>query len=240
MQTFQTVEEILEAKAGMIAVDKPVGVSSHTVVNWARKVFGVKRIGHTGTLDPLASGLLILLVSRSYTKLQDTYLKQDKEYRVTMRLGVVSDTYDSTGVLSEQMPVSEVLQITDENIRTALLSFVGESEQQVPVFSAVKRGGQKLYQLARSGEADTVELPTRLITIYSIDDIWTDRSDSQAVFVSFTVSCSSGTYVRSLVHDCGQKLGTGAVVTALRRTAIGDFLLSDAPICPNIPKRFYH
>ncbi|MCA9369116.1 MAG: tRNA pseudouridine(55) synthase TruB [Pseudomonadales bacterium] len=231
----------MSKKAGMLLVDKPSGISSHTVVNWARKAFGVKKIGHTGTLDPLASGLLVLLVSREYTKLQDTYLKQDKEYFVVAELGVVSDTFDRMGRVEQTATYDELALVTQSQIDSALHAFVGESLQTVPAFSAVKIAGEKLYDLARKGNIDTFDLPTRSITLTNIvlHSVMRDGQQKK-VFVTFSVGCSSGTYVRSLVQDFGVTLGCGALVSELRRERIGTFCIQDEQtICPVVPKRFH-
>ncbi|NCN51300.1 MAG: tRNA pseudouridine(55) synthase TruB [Candidatus Pacebacteria bacterium] len=239
MHDLDTVQSILENKGGLLAVDKPSGVSSHTLVNWARKVFGIRKVGHTGTLDPLASGLLLLLVGRKYTKQQPKYLKQDKKYLVTAQLGITTDTYDAMGRRVSEKFWTEIEDITEKAISTALNSFQGESEQTVPAFSAVKRKGKKMYDLALSGELSTADLPKRTITILDITLISVSKdSSAQEFFVTFSVSCGSGTYVRSLVHDVGQLLGCGAIVKELRRTRIGSTQITDATVCPVLPKQY--
>ncbi len=235
-----TYKTILQEKAGVLVVDKPTGVSSHTLVNWARKAFSVRKIGHTGTLDPLASGLLVLLVGREYTKQQERFLKLDKGYTVTGKLGVETDTYDSAGRIVTQSNWEVVQELADEDIIEAVMSFQGEIEQTVPAFSAVKRGGKKLYELALTGEIEKVSLPTRTVQILSISDVSVTRdSKNEELFFTCTVFCSSGTYIRSLIHDIGAVLEVGAHVTQLRRIQIGDCPIQQAKLCPFLPRRFF-
>jgi len=230
---------------GVLLVDKPMGVSSHAVVNWARRCSGIKKIGHTGTLDPLATGLLILLIGRSYTKLQDKYLKKNKEYLCTAKLGLQTDSYDIDGDVITQTDWSEISKISREDIERAMFDFSGEIKQIVPVFSAVKRGGRKLYALMREAKnkqedvSDLINnLPIRNVQVYNLSliDFDIDEPKKEATF-SFTVACSSGTYIRSLVHDIGQKLGVGATVVQLRRTTIGEISIDQAKMCPLFLKR---
>jgi tRNA pseudouridine55 synthase len=212
---------------GLYLADKPVGPSSHAIVNYFRKQSGLKRVGHCGTLDPLASGLLIMLVGRDFTKLQDKYLKQDKEYLVTARLGVATDSYDVTGQITARSDWASVAKITKSEVLEQLKHFRGTIEQTVPIFSAVKIAGQKLYQKARRGE--TVTLPSRQVTLYELELVDFKKDvKKEELSCSLRVKCSSGTYIRSLVHDLGQKLGVGAHVSKLRRTQIGNFHVKNA------------
>lgn len=212
-------------KTGILLVDKPSGPTSHDVVSWARRRFHIRRIGHTGTLDPLASGLLILLIGRENTKKQEQFLKLDKQYEVTLQFGAQSDTFDAEGHISA---TSFVHAVTRSQLEAALRSFVGEQQQAVPPFSAVKVKGQPLYKRARAGKT-IIETPVRTIVIQQLELLefaWPNAT--------LSVACSSGTYVRSLVHDLGKTLGVGAYVTALKRTAIGEYSLTDATVCPVI------
>ncbi len=213
-------------------VDKPVGPTSHDLVDWLRRVSDVRRVGHTGTLDPLASGLMIMLVGREYTKLQDQFLKKDKTYLVTAQLGITSDSYDITGTVMTQNDNWQKLK--KENFENVANQFVGQIEQTVPIYSAVKIKGEKLYDLARRGQADQVGLPARSVTIYSLNIL-----DFSLPYFTLEVSCSSGTYVRSLIHDIGQALGVGAVVTALRRVQIGEYSIDQTEVCPFFKKRIF-
>jgi tRNA pseudouridine55 synthase len=241
MKKIVAVKTILEP--GILIVDKPTGITSHTVVNWARKNSGIKKVGHTGTLDPLATGLLILLIGKEYTKLQDQYLKQDKTYECVAKLGLTTDTYDIDGEKLIKSSWDEISKISLENIQDILPSFTGNIEQQVPIFSAVRKNGRKLYKLARAAKHDPNEkekvtellkdLPSRNITIHSlsIDDFIVDPKNQES-FIKFTVSCSSGTYIRSLAHDMGETLGVGATVISLRRTKIGEISINEVKFCP--------
>lgn len=229
--TFSGFEEIQSLKKGMLLVDKPIGPTSHDVVAWARKVFQVRKIGHTGTLDPLASGLLILLISRDYTKLQAQLLKQDKTYRVTAALGITSDTYDCTGTVT---PSGVEVHPTDSQLRVVLDQFIGEIDQEVPAFSAVKVGGKKLYKIARRNSATLPQLPSRKVVISNIELIeyaWPN--------VTLRIDCSSGTYVRSLISDLGKVLNVGAMVTSLRRERIGTVTIEQASVCPHFISRHH-
>lgn len=213
--------------SGILLIDKPTGMTSHDVVGHIRRNVGIKCVGHAGTLDPLATGLLIILVGRQYTKLQDTFLKQDKEYECTMELGKTTDTYDSEGTVLASQPWEVVSQITDEQIAAAVAHFVGDQSQTVPVYSAVKVRGRRLYKFAR--QQQKVVLPVRQVTIHRIDLVSVNRdADSQQLSLTLRLSVSSGTYIRSLAHDLGQFLGVGATVTALRRTAIGHLRVENA------------
>lgn len=218
---------------GLLLVDKPTGVTSHDVVDWARKISGIRRIGHTGTLDPLATGLLILLLGRQYTRLQAKYLHLDKSYICEARLGVETDSYDVEGQVVRETDWEVVSQLSRSEIEATLQDFQGRSEQTVPAFSAVKQSGKKLYQLARSGGAKNLYLPSRAIEISLIKLLKVEKNETKKIYkITFAVRCSSGTYIRSLASDIGKALGVGASVTALERTSIGSFELSQATICP--------
>lgn len=210
--------------AGIVLVDKPAGITSHDVVNRIRKATGVKKIGHAGTLDPLATGLLIILISREFTKQQAKFLKKDKQYLVTGRLGIVTDSYDIDGQVVEEVEKEKVEKITKKDIETVLQSFKGEITQRVPAYSAVKVGGKKLYELARKDKIDLKKLPKRQVIIQEIELVELDQKKGE---FTLKVDCSSGTYIRSLVHDLGQKLGVGATVVQLRRTKIGKMKVED-------------
>lgn len=227
------MEKILQP--GIILVDKPTAVSSHAVVKWARIHSGIEKIGHTGTLDPLATGLLIILIGKQYTRLQSQYLQQDKEYICTAQLGLTTDSYDICGTVTAQANWDVVSLITQEAIAQCLVHFTGKTVQTVPIFSAVKQKGKRLYELALSGKADSVVLPSREVTIYALELLtFESNQKSKTAYVTFKVSCNSGMYVRSLAHDIGTMLGVGATVTALRRTKIGALSVDQAAFCPLI------
>ncbi|MBR1875345.1 tRNA pseudouridine(55) synthase TruB [Candidatus Saccharibacteria bacterium] len=205
----------------VILIDKPDGITSFGVVARVRRVLkervGSKvKVGHTGTLDPFATGLLILLAGKA-TKRSNEFLKKDKEYEAEIFLGSTSTTGDPEGEISQ---VSDKVPSLEE-IESVCSEFVGEISQKVPAFSAVKINGQRAYQLARSGKE--VDTPTRKVTIYSIEIL----SYNYPV-LKIKTFVSSGTYIRTLGEDIGAELKTGAYLTALRRTKIGDYSVSDA------------
>lgn len=299
---------------GIALIDKPSGMTSHDVVNLVRKKTQIKRVGHCGTLDPLASGLLIILIGRAYTKLQDQFLKLDKQYLVEAQLGISTDSYDIEGKITHQTQEELIKQVTKDQLQTVVKTFFGQQNQQVPIFSAVKIGGKKLYQLARAqrqketlasdalvgkkkatvtnAPTDEIEtsiantpatisattltppptdetklLPSRIVNFYDLEllnfgqldnafnlfpqkkellnintgcafsntknlpitsELQNLDSKTNKMFFTLKVHCSSGTYVRSLIHDIGQKLlvagkPIGATVSNLRRTAVGEY-----------------
>lgn len=202
---------------GIIVVNKPQNWTSHDCVAVMRRAVGVKRIGHTGTLDPMATGVLPVCIGTSARIME--YLDLDnKTYRCTMKLGITTDTEDVWGeVLTEADPSS----VTEEQIREVFAGFVGEIEQIPPKYSALKVNGKKLYEYARAGQ--DVEIKSRKITISSID-IEKIEGDE----ITFVVVCSKGTYVRTICKDIGDKLGCGAAMSALTRIASGIFTLEEA------------
>lgn len=203
---------------GYLLINKPLGPTSHDIINQLRRIIGEKTIGHSGTLDPLASGLLIVAVGRPATKNISQFVKLDKIYAVTAALGATSDTYDAQGKISA---VYSGAPLDQKIIEQALQSFAGKQLQTPPLYSAKKVAGKKLYQLARQGKV--VEIKPAAIEIFFIKLLF-----YQWPVLKFECWVSSGTYVRSLAHDLGQRLGCGAYVTALQRTGIGDFNLSQA------------
>lgn len=213
-------------EAGFLIVDKPTDWTSHDVVAKTRNLLGIRKIGHLGTLDPLATGVLVLAVGRAATKKVQEYMKLEKEYVVELELGKTSDTYDSEGKVIETP--SDYPAITPDQIKTELESFWGTTMQTPPAFSAKKIGGKRAYKLAREGKE--VKLAPREVTMHGRD------LEIDYPFVRFTVTVSSGTYIRSLVHDLGQKLGSGAIMTALRRTRVGDFKLEEAITIEDLAK----
>ena len=202
---------------GLVLIDKPEGFTSFDVVAVMRRVLGTRKIGHTGTLDPMATGVLPLLVGKA-TRLCDLMPSGDKAYRATLQLGITTDTLDSTGtVLSRQES-----HVTKEEFCALLPRFVGKQMQLPPMYSAVSVNGVRLYDLARQGK--TVERTPRPITVYAID--YVDGCEETQTF-TIQVSCSKGTYIRSLIDDMGQVLGCGATMTALRRTTACGFDLGE-------------
>ena len=202
--------------SGLIVIDKPVGPTSHDVVGRLRRLSGIRRVGHAGTLDPLASGVLLVCLGRT-TRFVEYLVGMDKVYETTVRLGVSTTTYDAEGDVTAERPVA----VSAEALSAALDAFRGPICQRVPPFSAVKRDGQPLYKKARRGEA--IDLPEREVTIHALDLLAYEPPE-----LTVRVAASSGTYIRSLAHDLGESLGTGGHVTALRRTAVGAFALAEA------------
>jgi len=210
---------------GLLLIDKPSEWTSFDVVNKVRRMVAVNeekkpkncKVGHTGTLDPLATGLLVLLVGKDYTRRAQELTKLDKTYEVTMKLGETSTTGDDEG---EKTVVSDTIP-SPEDLQAALAQFTGQIMQVPPAFSAIKIDGKRAYDLARAGKE--VKLEARPVTISSIT-----LKRYEYPFVEFTCDVSSGTYVRSLVEDLGNVLKTGAYMSALRRTRVGQFQLKNA------------
>ena len=210
-------DQMKNVVSGVLVIDKPVGLTSHDVVQIIRRGTGIRRAGHTGTLDPRASGVLVVLVGPA-VRLSEYVSASDKRYQATIRLGSSTDTYDSEGRVTNRASVDH---LTEDNFFDILQTFVGEIEQVPPPFSAVKVKGRKAYEMAREGEE--VDLAPRKIQVYSLDILeWAPPE------VVVDVYCSSGTYVRSLANDLGKSLGTGAHLIGLRRTKSGRFTLRDA------------
>jgi tRNA pseudouridine55 synthase len=201
---------------GLLLVDKPEGWTSHDLVDWARRQFDTRSVGHCGTLDPMASGLMVLLIGEA-TKLSNYILERDKAYRVNVQLGITTDTLDTTGATLQTAAVD----YPQDHIRQMALDLEGEFILPVPMYSAVKIGGVKLHEYARKNEK--VEQPEKAMKFWglSIDSL---RQDSFVI----QMSCSKGSYVRSWVHLYGQKLGCGAAMSGLTRTGSAPYLLSQA------------
>jgi len=207
---------------GVVVVDKPAGPSSFAIVHQARKLTGARKVGHGGTLDPAASGVLPICFGEG-TKIAQFLLDADKEYLATVRLGMATDTYDATGTPVSRCAASEVSAAA---IEAALGAFRGSISQRPPVFSALKRDGKPLYAYARAGEEVTVE--PRLVRIDALEVLELVDLGSESPAVKLRVACSKGTYIRSLAHDLGAALGVGGHLEALRRTRSGPFTLAQA------------
>ena len=207
----------LHTVQGVLSIDKPSNISSHDVVNRIRRLTGIRRVGHAGTLDPLATGVLLVCIGRA-TRLVEYLVGRPKWYEATIRLGQTTDSYDADGDIVAERPFSH---ITPADISRALMPFQGEIQQLPPMFSAIKKDGQPLYKLARQGIE--IERTPRTVNIYRLELLNIDLP-----FIQLRVHCSTGTYIRSLAHDLGAALGCGAHITALRRTAVGDFDLETA------------
>ncbi|HNX90633.1 MAG TPA: tRNA pseudouridine(55) synthase TruB [Candidatus Omnitrophota bacterium] len=201
---------------GILLVDKEKGMTSHDVVHHIRKRFGIKKVGHAGTLDPNATGLLVILLG-GYTRRSADLMGQEKEYFAVMKFGEKTDTGDSDGKVIESFPVN----VSKDDIIRVMDMFRGEIEQVPPMFSAKKHKGKKLYDLARKGIE--VERPPVRVVIKEIEIVNFDIP-----FVEFRVVCSKGTYIRQLADDIGQRLGCGAHLVELRRSRSGDFSVENA------------
>lgn len=203
--------------SGMLNVYKEKGYTSHDVVAKLRGITGQKKIGHTGTLDPEAEGVLPVCLGKA-TRVCGLLTEKDKSYRAVLRLGVTTDTQDLTGTVLEEC---DPMSLTEEAIRRTIDGFTGELEQIPPMYSALKVNGKRLYELAREGK--TVERKARAVTIYGIR-----IREIRIPEVEFDVSCSRGTYIRTLCQDIGEKLGTGGCMAALLRTRSGSFSLEES------------
>jgi tRNA pseudouridine55 synthase len=221
---------------GVLIIDKPAGLTSHDVVARMRKILGERRIGHTGTLDPFATGVLVVLVGRA-TRLAQFLSGAEKEYEAMIRLGYATDTGDLTGtplqeehagIVRSQEPSGEP---TDDAIESAIAGLRGEIDQVPPMYSAKKHQGRKLYELARRGEE--IERPAVRVTVYEFESSSRDgrlltRNEDGTSDLAVRVVCSAGTYIRTLAEDLGKSCGVGAHLVALRRTRAGDFGINKA------------
>lgn len=203
---------------GIIVVDKPQGISSHTVINKLRRIFDQKKIGHGGTLDPMATGVLPIFAG-SATHVTEFVQNSDKEYLVTMKLGIVTDTQDITGTVQETREVN----CGEAEVLEKIKSFIGVQKQLPPMYSAVQKDGMRLYKLAREGIE--VERDEREITIFDIKLTDSDPANNE---YTLDVKCSKGTYIRTLCADIGEALGCGATITMLRRIKTGEFSIENA------------
>lgn len=203
---------------GIIIIDKPIDKTSHNMVSFMRRMTGIKKIGHTGTLDPMATGVLPVCIGTA-TKAADMLTLSEKTYIAEFVLGKTTDTLDARGNITGEYSVN----VTRKDIEKAIMSFLGDIEQIPPMYSAIKMQGKKLYELARAGVE--VERKARKVTIENIDINDINMEENK---ISVTVKCSKGTYIRTLCDDIGKKLGTGAYMTSLRRTATGMFGIENA------------
>ncbi len=202
---------------GFLLINKPIDWTSHDVVGYLRKITHIKKIGHAGTLDPFATGLLIVAVGREHTKRLDEFKNLNKTYIATLHLGATSDTLDRTGIIHQ---ISEA-QIDVKNIQEVIKNFIGHQDQLPPMYSAKKIAGKKLYKLARKGIE--VERKPNRITIFDLQIV-----DYAFPYLRLHINCSPGTYIRTLAHDIGQQLNVGAYCETLERTHIGEFSLANA------------
>ncbi len=210
---------------GVLLVDKDPGFTSHNAVALCRRILGTKKVGHCGTLDPMATGMLIVVIGKA-TKVQDLLMGEDKVYSATMKLGVETNSQDADGQVVAEKPTDG---ITEEAVRAAFERFHGAFEQVPPMYSAVKINGVPCYKLARKGKE--VERKARPVQVL---DYAITRLDLAAAEVDFTVHCTKGFYVRTYAHDIGQALGCGAHLTALRRLRSGRFDIAEAVTVPEL------
>ncbi len=204
---------------GVLLCNKPVRITSHDAVSIVRRVANTQAVGHTGTLDPLAEGLLVICIGRA-TKIAKHLTGLDKTYYAEVTLGLASQTYDSEGLDPNGVP-NDLADLTFEKVKEVILRYVGTQKQKVPIYSAVRVDGERLYKKARQGRAS--DRPEREITIHSITDIHFSGNK-----VTFTVSCTSGTYIRTLADDIGRDLGCGGYLSGLKRSKVGDFSIDDS------------
>ncbi len=204
-------------KEGIIVINKPHGLTSHDVVARIRRKFGMKKVGHAGTLDPLATGVLIVLMGK-FTKMSDRFMNLDKGYRATMLLGRKTNSADIQGEIISEKPYDQISLVAVERV---FQEFIGKTDQLPPMFSAIKFKGKKLYELARKGI--TVDREPRTITIGKLEVLKFDLPS-----VEFVMECSKGTYVRQLADDVGERLGCGACISQIERTKVGSFRLEEA------------
>jgi tRNA pseudouridine55 synthase len=211
----------MTAASGLVIVDKPPAWTSHDVVARIRKLAGTRRVGHAGTLDPMATGVLIVGVEKA-TRLLGHLALTEKEYTGTIRLGQTTDSDDADGAVVRRVPANDV---TDEGLQRAIDGLTGEIQQIPPGVSAIKVAGQRSYRLARAGAAPELAARPVTVRVFAVDAV---RRSEDVVDVDVRVRCSSGTYIRALARDVGAALGVGGHLTALRRTAVGPYVVSQA------------
>ena len=209
---------------GIIVINKPEGRSSHDMVYFVRRLLGIKKVGHTGTLDPDATGVLPICIGKA-TKAADMLTASDKAYRAVMVFGMTTDTLDASGEVLTEQPVD----FSREDLEKVIDGFIGEVEQIPPMFSAIKKDGKKLYELARQGI--TVERKVRKVNIFDIKLNWFDEKNGMA---EIDVSCSKGTYIRTMCEDIGMKLGCGAYMNSLVRTKSAGFCIEESYTCDTL------
>lgn len=202
---------------GILLVDKPQGITSHDVVARCRKIFQIKKVGHAGTLDPMATGLLVLLIGKA-TKVSQYLMSLDKQYTGTVHFGIETDSQDADGEVVNTLPVPE---LNEAYLKSTMAEFIGDQYQIPPMFSAKKVSGQALYKLARQGK--TIPREPRVIRIQRFELV-----SLEAPKMEFIVESSKGAYIRTLAHDLGQKMGCGGHLCVLRRTKVGSFNITDS------------
>jgi tRNA pseudouridine55 synthase len=222
---------VVQAAPGLVVVDKPAGLTSHAVVGRVRRLAGTRKVGHAGTLDPMATGVLLLGVDRA-TRLLGHLMLTEKRYDAVVRLGQATTTDDAEG---EVVATSSTLGLTEERVREAFASQVGDIEQVPSSVSAVKVDGKRAYARVRAGEQ--VQLTARPVTVHALE-VGRPTRRAEALDVPVSVRCSSGTYIRAIARDVGATLGVGGHLTALRRTAVGPFRLEEARTLEELEESF--
>jgi tRNA pseudouridine55 synthase len=222
------------AASGLVIVDKPAGLTSHDVVARVRRLAGTRRVGHAGTLDPMATGVLVVGVEKA-TRLLGHLALTEKEYLATIRLGQATDTGDADGTVVSAAPAGELAL---DRVRAAAAALTGQIQQVPPAVSAIKVGGRRAYQLAREGAAPVLEARAVTVDEFTITDPRPAGPAGRLLDVTATVRCSSGTYVRALARDLGESLGVGGHLTMLRRTRVGPYPLSAARGLDELAARF--
>ncbi len=211
--------------SGIVAINKPKGPTSHDIISQVRRITGIKKVGHAGTLDPLASGVLVVAIGRENTKKINTIVKSEKEYIAKIKFGETSTTDDAEGLKTSIVNVETFNQtfpiLKETSIKKVLQKFIGEIEQVPPAFSAIKMNGKKAYELARSGQA--VEMKARQVFIKEIELL-----KYEWPYLDIRIVCGSGTYIRSLARDIGEALKVGAYMAELQRTRVGEYTLEQA------------
>ncbi len=215
----QNQNQATDHKSGLMLIDKPAGITSFDVIRILRKKLGVKKMGHAGTLDPRATGLLIVAYGQNTKQLKD-FLGLPKTYVAEIKLGIKTTTGDLDGAIIEKKSVP---QLSEKNIEDVVKTLIGKHELQVPIFSAIKKNGKPLYVYARAGKEKEIEIPVKPMRIY---EARLEKIEGEILTVYFNVA--SGTYIRSLAEELGRKLGTVATLQALRRTSIGNYKIEDA------------
>ena len=221
----------MTAESGLVVVDKPPGITSHDVVARIRRLAGTRRVGHAGTLDPMATGVLVIGVEKA-TRLLGHLALADKEYTATIRLGQATDTDDADGEVIAQTSAAGV---TREAVEAGAAALTGEIEQVPPGFSAIKVAGKRAYRLAREGQAPQLQARTVIVSSFTVGAV---RRDGDLLDADVAVTCSSGTYVRALARDLGAALGVGGHLTALRRTRVGPYDIGQAATLEQLADSF--
>lgn len=214
---------------GIVAINKPLNITSHDVIYHMRRITGIRKIGHAGTLDPLATGVLVVLIGRQNTRRQDEFMGHAKTYVAEVTFGRTSLTYDGEGPFEDSATAEEYAALTREQVEAALPQFVGTIQQRPPMHSAIKVGGEALYKKARRGEITNEDVPAREVTIDAISLLeFTPSTGDTLPTAKIQIECQKGVYIRSLSNDLGAAVGLGGYMSALVRTAVGAFTIDDA------------